>query len=216
MKLPAVVVPVFRNSATIIRCLESINEASAGTNCEVRLVFDGVHDDSLDLASDWIRNAGLGWKQVVIKHSGIAGARNAGLESVTSDYVTFLDADDQITCSRMFSQATDVSWWGNQHVVTTKVSKLPAGTRLGVSPYFMSMVIETEFLKKLGGFSVSYKMGDDFDLMIRLKERGIAPVFRDDIYTIRHISPDNASHDIEATKEDYVRAIRSHLRQSRS
>ena len=89
----AVVVPVFNNSKTILRALNSVTQQTA-TAHEIIIVDDSSTDESFEVITQWARTM----PQVSILkfaiNRGPSMARNTGWDRATSDFVAFLDADD--------------------------------------------------------------------------------------------------------------------------
>jgi len=88
-----VVVPVFNNSNTILRALNSVKQQTA-TAHEIIIVDDASTDGSLEVITEWAK----AMTQVQVFKSAInrgpSVARNTGWDRATSDFVAFLDADD--------------------------------------------------------------------------------------------------------------------------
>ncbi len=90
----SVIIPVYNVKSTLRRCLNSIL-AQTYTGLEIILVDDGSTDGSGELCDQ------LGRKDTRIKiihqpNQGLSAARNAGLDQMTGDFVTFVDSDDTI------------------------------------------------------------------------------------------------------------------------
>lgn len=211
----AVVVPVFRNEATIVRCLDSIRDATAGTQVELHVVLDGEQPDARAVLQTWSSGPSVELTIHVKNHSGIAGTRNHGLALVRSDRVTFLDADDEMTVQRMSAECEASPVFGLQELVLDAGTTLPPGTRAGRTPYLMSMVAPTQLLRDAGGFRESFTRGDDLDLHIRLQENGTPVRLVDSVFVRRHVHESNASWDAAAVRHDYVSAVREHLIRAR-
>jgi len=91
-----VVVPLYNKSDSIERCLKSILNQNFPAN-KIIIVNDGSTDDS---ASKLVRLANGASQELVIieqDNKGVSAARNAGISFCESDYVCFLDADDEWT-----------------------------------------------------------------------------------------------------------------------
>lgn len=91
MKL-SVVIPVFRVEATLDRCVESVL-GQAVDSMEVILVDDGSPDNCPKMCDRWAAKD----QRIKVIHKangGLSDARNAGLDTATGDYVTFVDSDD--------------------------------------------------------------------------------------------------------------------------
>lgn len=82
----SVIVPFFNSEQWLGRCCESLDK-----RLEVILVDDHSTDSGREIAESY------GFK--VIKNErtkGVSGARNTGLDHATGDWITFLDADDEM------------------------------------------------------------------------------------------------------------------------
>ena len=91
MKL-SVIIPIYSAEATLDRCVESILAQSVA-DMELILVDDGSPDNCPQLCDKWTAAD----PRVVTIHQengGLSNARNKGLDQVTGDLITFVDADD--------------------------------------------------------------------------------------------------------------------------
>lgn len=91
MKL-SVVIPVYRVSSTLDRCVESIVGQTL-RNLEIILVDDGSPDDCPAKCDEWARRDSR-IKVIHKANGGLSDARNAGIKAATGDIVTFVDSDD--------------------------------------------------------------------------------------------------------------------------
>ena len=86
-----VIIPLYNKEKYIEKALKSILNQTF-TDFEVLIVNDCSTDKSLEIASEFVSE-----KIQIIQHeknSGLAATRNTGIKKATSNYVTFLDADD--------------------------------------------------------------------------------------------------------------------------
>lgn len=92
--LVTVIVPVYLAEAYLDECLGSVLQQTH-TALQVIVVDDGSPDASADIATAWSSRDS---RVEVIRspHAGAAAARNAGLEALAGDWVTFVDADDVV------------------------------------------------------------------------------------------------------------------------
>ena len=92
--LLSIITPVYNVEAYLDRCVQSILSQSYN-NIELILVDDGSTDGSSLLCDKWKDKD----ERVIVihkKNGGVSSARNAGLEIVKGDYITFVDPDDFI------------------------------------------------------------------------------------------------------------------------
>lgn len=103
MKL-SIVIPVYNVETTLSRCVESA-KVEAFNEWEIILVDDGSTDGSPALCDELARADGH--IRVIHKtNGGLSDARNAGIDRVQGQYLTFLDSDDRLqkgTYERMVS-----------------------------------------------------------------------------------------------------------------
>ncbi len=90
----SVIVPVYNTEIYLSRCLESIINQSY-KNIEIICINDGSLDSSLKILKNYAKKDS---RIIVIdqKNTGVAGARNAGLNRATGEIITFVDSDDYI------------------------------------------------------------------------------------------------------------------------
>lgn len=94
MKKISIIVPVYNVQDLLPRCLDSIC-AQTLRDLEIILVDDGATDASGRICDEYaLRDPRI--RVVHQANAGLAGARNAGLELASGDYVGFVDSDDRI------------------------------------------------------------------------------------------------------------------------
>ncbi len=94
----SVIIPVFNAEDYIKECLDSVVDQSLGIdNIEVIIVNDNSCDSTLDIISQYTDKY-PSFKLISNKSNlGPGESRNMALKEVSSDYVTYLDADDFIS-----------------------------------------------------------------------------------------------------------------------
>lgn len=91
-ELISVIVPIYNVEKYLNRCVDSIIKQSY-TNLEIILVEDGS-PDSCYLLCDQLAEKDRRIKVIHQENKGLSGARNAGLDIATGDYIVFIDSDD--------------------------------------------------------------------------------------------------------------------------
>ena len=95
----SIVIPVYKVSAYIADCLRSVC-AQTYPHVEVILVNDATPDDSMEQAAPWIQQMQeRGYAVQVVNHpenKGLSAARNTGIKAATTEWVYFLDSDDEL------------------------------------------------------------------------------------------------------------------------
>ncbi len=93
-KLISFVIPVFNGQEYIDRCLRSII-VSEEMNFEIILINDGSTDNTKEICDAWAKK----YDNIHVEHispSGQGKARNIGMQLVKTDFVMFVDVDDEI------------------------------------------------------------------------------------------------------------------------
>ena len=91
-ELISVIVPIYNVEEYLPTCLNSIAQQTY-TNIEVILIDDGSVDRSGQICDEFVQKDHR-FKVFHQRNTGIPGARNAGLEHVSGQYVSFIDSDD--------------------------------------------------------------------------------------------------------------------------
>lgn len=92
--LISIVIPVYNTEKYLGGCLNSIQNQTY-KNFEVILVNDGSMDHSESICMDFVK-VDTRFKYFTKENGGASSARNFGLDNVTGDYITFIDADDWV------------------------------------------------------------------------------------------------------------------------
>ena len=186
----SVVIPAFNAEKRIVEAIESVLNQSFPVN-EVIVVNDGSSDRTDELCR------GFGDRIVYIDqpNQGVSATRNRGINTATSDWVAFLDADDTWMPERIESQFEvikrfpDVAWVAGRylrctpgrdydskfgfdgvtekHVVLDALEALANQTAIWTGTLLAK---RNEFLS-LDGFDGSLKGCEDYDLWVRMAIR---------------------------------------------
>ena len=226
------IIPVYGNALTLQRTLDSVDSAAredAGDfPIEIVVVFDGLIDASDELVAAWNpQSPRLTLLAHHVEHGGIGHARNAGIRRARFDLLTFLDADDELTSTRLGlvrddDDASEEVIIGVQSIrvennATSPGPYVPTSVDALRRPqyYPTSMLVRRETMLAIGGFDESYAVGDDIDLVMRLTESGIPVRMVDEVVVIRYFHGANASYDEQVSEGDFFKAIRGHMRRVR-
>ncbi len=90
-----IIVPVYNTpEQDLLRCLNSINKQTY-SNYHVIIIDDGSATTTANILDDYCSNH----PKFTVKHipnGGVSNARNIGLSLSTSEYLTFVDSDDEV------------------------------------------------------------------------------------------------------------------------
>ena len=92
--LISVIVPVYNGQDYLKKCIDSI-ERQTYDNLEVIIVNDGSTDGTGEICRQ-LQEEYENIRVILTNDEGVSAARNAGLERMMGEFVTFVDADDRI------------------------------------------------------------------------------------------------------------------------
>ena len=92
--LISIVIPVYNAEKYLEQCLNSIKNQTY-KNFEVILVNDGSIDNSESICKVFVESD-TRFRYYLKANGGASSARNLGLDNVTGEYITFIDADDWV------------------------------------------------------------------------------------------------------------------------
>jgi glycosyltransferase involved in cell wall biosynthesis len=187
-----VVVPAWNTSSVLAEALDSIR-AQTFRDFEVLVVDDGSTDDTARVAERYSAEDRR-FRLICRTHAGVSSARNAALAEARGEWIAFLDADDVWLPPKLDRQlalleqdpAADLLftnfllWDGNRDlgVAYPPGTVLPEGNPvqalIRACQFLMSTVlVQRELLLEIGGFDTALLLSQDWDLYLRLVERGI-------------------------------------------
>lgn len=186
----AVVIPAFDAESFLGRAISSALEQTLAPR-EIVVVDDGSSDGTGEIA----RGFGPPVRCVRQANRGAAGARNRGIEEAQSDYVAFLDADDEWLSDHLeralevLQRHPHLVWFCAAYNVRMRsgktIKRCPDERALIDGAYFesyfemasgwdvhtCSVVARSEILEQIGGFDPDLQVGEDQDLWLRIALR---------------------------------------------
>lgn len=94
LHLVSVIVPVYNQEKTILRCIDSIRHQTY-QDIEIIIIDDGSTDRSGDICDD-LAKCDRRIRVYHKKNGGVSSARNFALGCCKGDYITFVDSDDYV------------------------------------------------------------------------------------------------------------------------
>lgn len=89
----SVIIPVYNKKNFVEKCINSVLRWGEG-NYEIIIVDDGSSDGSSIIIDKFKVDSRV--KIIHKKNGGVSSARNYGLKVATGEYITFVDADDEV------------------------------------------------------------------------------------------------------------------------
>jgi len=187
----SVVIPCFKDSATLGRALDSVLTQSRPAD-EIIVVNDASPETN-EIEAVLVAYPSV--KYVVnAANLGLAATRNAGVHAASGEIVCFLDADDELHPQKIELQ---LSLYRLGRAVSCSVERI--GDERGidrVAPYTgdvkhsvladssvlvrrntltgASLMLSRELFLSLGGYDETLRSCEDFDLWLRLLDAGVA------------------------------------------
>ena len=91
----SVIIPAYNSASTITRALQSVTAQTRAPK-EIIVVDDASTDNTREIAANFASMSSIPLRLITQPaNGGPSAARNAGWDAATSDYIAFLDADDQ-------------------------------------------------------------------------------------------------------------------------
>ena len=181
----SVIIPLYNKGPYVEKTLRSIFDQSY-SDYELIIVNDGSQDNSLILAKQVLE----GRKAIIINQEnlGVSTARNNGVAASHGDYICFLDADDWWEpaflerMDRFIEEYSEAGIYGtNYYYVKNNRKTVGVNATTGYINYCkkyseclhmpltsISVAIPRSVFNDFGGFKSNLKLGEDFDLWIRI------------------------------------------------
>ena len=231
--LISVIIPVYNTAPYLARCLDSVLN-NTYRNLEVICVNDGSTDDSLDILREYEK---LDSRIIVIdkENGGVSSARNAGLDRMTGEYMTFVDSDDYLH-PQFFSllyealqrTGSDVAAANYRDVFDLQPAEMPEQSfsekrcsRVGLSSACCSKLLSCCCCCKLVSchlvqstrFKTDFTYGEDTLFFLELWEKNPSTkflIYYVNLYYYYRLSPDSLS---ESHRESSIMRLLGYMRE---
>lgn len=187
MPLISVIIPVYNGEKTIRETIESVLKQSF-QDFELIVINDGSQDSTLEIISS-IQDFRL--KIFSYPNAGLSASRNRGIFQATSEYISFLDADDLWTPDKLEAQlqalqenpkaAVAYSW---TDYIDESSQLLKRGGYMTVNGDVYAKLLLIDFIAngsnplirrqaliEVGSFDESLTAAEDWDMWLRLAAR---------------------------------------------
>ena len=179
----------FNSGKTIVDTMESVLSQTY-TDFEYLVIDGGSSDDTIEKVKSYEPRFGDRLRWISEKDRGIYDAMNNGIKMTTGDVVGILNSDDYYTDIDILQTVAD-SFENNNHLdalygdihfirdgnpqkcVRYYSSRMfrPFWLRFGFMPAHPSFYCKREIFDKAGLYSLDYKIGADYEMMVRLFKR---------------------------------------------
>lgn len=194
----SVIIPLYNKSSYIDKALHSlINQTFQ--NFEVIIVDDGSTDGSVQRVEELFQSQSLlpdKYKLIKQPNQGVSTARNNGVKLAVYDFIAFLDADDWWSPEYLENMKQLIEKYPEAGIYASSYYKVKYGkitpARIGVDDGFLeglinyfqvyaktlwmpvwtgATIIKKAIFEELEGFKPQLKLGEDFDLWVRVAEK---------------------------------------------
>lgn len=183
----SIIIPVYNKGQYIKKALDSVL-AQTWRDFELVVVDDGSMDDSLSVAKSILNECPIPHQVLHQENSGVSTARNNGVAVSHGDFICFLDADDWWAPSYLekmdilIREYPNAGIYGmNYYIVKHGESRIAVHyAQTGYINYCQSyrklqmplwtgaVCIPRFVFSETGGFKPTLKLGEDFDVWIRI------------------------------------------------
>ncbi len=183
----SVIIPLYNKENFIENTIKSVLNQSF-TDFELLIIDDGSTDKSVEIVKNIIDNR---IKLFTKNNEGVAIARNYGIENSTSNFISFLDADDIWNIDFLQTISHYINKYPNQFVFTTakeietkNSSFIPTYSIKKTSTceivnffeasnkecvlWTSNVVVHKKVFKQVGVFDTKISKGEDTELWIRI------------------------------------------------
>lgn len=189
----SVIIPLYNKAPYVAKAIGSVL-AQTFADYELIVVDDGSKDNSADIAAQAIEGRS-NCRLIRQNNAGVSTARNNGVAASQGDYLCFLDADDWWEptfleeMAKLIVEFPEAGIYGTNYTIVnetkckTRISPIgvEAGFEKGYINYCQTyaktlamplwtgaVCIPRSVYETEGGFNPQLKMGEDFDLWIRI------------------------------------------------
>ena len=183
----SVIIPLFNKAPYVKKALESIL-AQTFRGFELIVVDDGSTDDSLSVAKGVLDGSDIDYQLIHQKNAGVSTARNNGVAASHGNFVCFLDADDWWSPSfldrmdNLIKEYPEAGIYGTNYFIVNRgeqrvalhfpstgyINYCDCYRKLQMPLWTGAVSIPRFVFDELGGFKPHLKLGEDFDLWIRI------------------------------------------------
>ena len=181
----SVVIPCFNRIKTLFRSIDSVVNQTYKPS-EIIIIDDG----STDGTRDFILNSYPNIKYFFQPKKGVSSARNKGIRESSSDWVAFLDSDDEWLPQKLEKQINQLGKHSEIFISHTNEIWIRNGVRVNqmkkhqkyggyifdkcldicrISP--SSVLIHKRVLKDVGVFDETLQVCEDYDLWLRITSK---------------------------------------------
>ena len=228
----SIITATFNSAKTLKDTIQSVLRQT-NKDFEYLIIDGGSTDETIDIVKSYESEFSGRLKWVSEKDQGIYDAMNKGIKMASGDVVGILNSDDYFTSDDILQTVADAFKcqeidviYGDIHFIrdgnpqkciryySSRMFR-PFWLRFGFMPAHPSFYCKREVFEKAGLYSLDYKIGADYEMMVRLfkKYRIMSQYINKDFVTMRTGGASNnnvrsritlINEDVKACKENGV------------
>lgn len=228
----SIITATFNSAMTLKDTIQSVLRQT-NKDFEYLIIDGGSTDETIDIVKSYESEFSGRLKWVSEKDQGIYDAMNKGIKMASGDVVGILNSDDYFTSDDILQTVADAfkcqeidAIYGDIHFIrdgnpqkciryySSRMFR-PFWLRFGFMPAHPSFYCKREVFEKAGLYSLDYKIGADYEMMVRLfkKYRIMSQYINKDFVTMRTGGASNnnvrsritlINEDVKACKENGV------------
>lgn len=228
----SIITATFNSARTLKDTIQSVLRQT-NKDFEYLIIDGGSTDETIDIVKSYESEFSGRLKWVSEKDQGIYDAMNKGIKMASGDVVGILNSDDYFTSDDILQTVADAfkcqeidAIYGDIHFIrdgnpqkcvryySSRMFR-PFWLRFGFMPAHPSFYCKREVFEKAGLYSLDYKIGADYEMMVRLfkKYRIMSQYINKDFVTMRTGGASNnnvrsritlINEDVKACKENGV------------
>lgn len=149
----SVIIPVYNTEKYLEKCIRSVM-GQTYSNLDIICVNDGSTDGSAEILARLARED----RRIIVvdkDNGGQGDARNAGLDMVSGEWVSFVDSDDTVrpdtyeVAVRALEDGVDMVSWGGRIVMDETAGKPEEDARFITAPYEGILEINPDVIRRL-------------------------------------------------------------------
>ena len=201
------IIPTYNRASLVTRAIDSVLAQTRAVD-EVIVVDDGSTDDTCAVVARY----GTRVRYVHQKNAGLAASRNTGVREARSEWVAFLDDDDEWMPEKIekevkalaarpgsvlcYAQALRLSPDGAcEPFIPAPLHRLERDVLLGNPFTACSVVVRKDFFELAGGFNPALRCAEDWEFAARMIALRREFVMLDEPVVIVHETPNSMSKD---------------------
>lgn len=227
--LVSIIMPAYNAEKFISKSIESVLQQTY-PNWELLVINDGSIDNTSNIVNSFNDSR---IKLIEQDNSGVSKARNTGIANSTGEFIAFLDSDDlwlqdklEIQVKYMINNQNIILSYGdylsfiedgkiieNKQLYPFKIKDLKE--RLLVFNFIatLTVMVKSDVLKDTGGFDTEFFGPEDWDLWIKISQKGDIDYIKENLAMYREHEGGISKNKKRQLEEEY-KVLKRHVLQS--